>query len=69
MTKGKTETLSIDGTNGEWKKSKKLGILLDSKEEWKRRKNLTMVAMRKMNKIWTSSITKPTKERIYKAYV
>ena len=49
MNKEKTETPSIDGTNGEWKQSKKLGMLLDSKEEWKSRKNLTMVAMRKMN--------------------
>ena len=53
--KGKTETLSIDGTNGECKKSKKLEML-DFGKEWKRRKNLAMVAMRKMNKIWTSSM-------------
>ena len=43
------------------KKSKKLGMLLDSKEEWKKEKNLAMIDMRKMNKIWTSSIARPKK--------
>ena len=44
-------------------------MLLDSNNEWKKRKNLSMVAMRKMNKIWTSNIVRPRKVRIYKAYI
>ena len=64
----KTETLKI-GSDNEWKKAKKLGMLLDTKQEWKRRKQLTTMAMLKLKKIWNSSITRNKKLRIYKAYV
>ena len=38
MNKAKTETISIDGAN-----DKKFGMLCDSKEERKKRKNLAMI--------------------------
>ena len=63
-----TETLKI-GSGNEWKNAKKLGMLLDTKQGWKRRKQLTTTAMLKLKKIWNSSITRNKKLRIYKAYV
>ena len=68
MNPTKTETLKI-GSDNEWKNAKKLGMLLDTKQEWKRRKQLTTTAMLKLKKIWNSSITRNKKLRIYKAYV
>ena len=64
----KTEILKI-GSDNKWKNAKKLGMLLDTKQEWKRRKQLTTTAMLKLKKIWNSSITRNKKLRIYKAYV
>ena len=39
MNPTKTETFKI-GSNNEWKNAKKLGMLFDTKQEWKRRKQL-----------------------------
>ena len=49
MNPTKTETLKI-GSDNEWKNEKKLGMLLDTKQEWKRRKQLTTTAMLKLKK-------------------
>ena len=68
MNPTKTETLKI-GSDNKWKNAKKLGMLLDTKQEWKRRKQLTTTAMLKLKKIWNSSITRNKKLKIYKAYV
>ena len=57
-----------DQTTSE-KTQNKLGMLLDTKQEWKRRKQLTTKAMLMLSKIWNSSITRNKKIRIYKAYV
>ena len=50
MNTTKTETLKI-GSDNEWKNAKKLGMLLNTKQEWKRRKQLTTTAMLKLKKI------------------
>ena len=68
MNPTKTETLKIRSDN-EWKNAKNLGMLLDTKQEWKRRKQLTTTAMLKLKKIWNSGITRNKKLKIYKAYV
>ena len=68
MNPTKTETLKI-GSDNEWKNAKKLDMLLDIKQDCKRRKHLTLKAMLKLRKIWNSSITRNKKIRIYKAYV
>ena len=65
MKPTKTETLKI-GSDNEWEIAKKLGMLFDTKQEWKRRKHLTTTAMFKLRKIWNSSITRNKKIRIYK---
>ena len=57
MNPTKTDTFKI-GSDNEWKNAKKLGMLLDTKQEWKRR---TTTAMHKLRKKWSSSITKNKK--------
>ena len=52
MDPTKTEILKI-GSDNEWKNPKKLGMLLDTKQEWKRRKQLKTTAMLKLKKYGT----------------
>ena len=68
MNPTKTETLKI-GSDDEWKNAMKLGMLPNTKQDCKKRKQLTTTAILKLKKIWNSSITRNKKLRIYKAYV
>ena len=65
----KTEVSTIERNNYEWKSCKKLGMLLNAIEEWKKRKTISIVTMAKLSKIWSSKISRKKKIRIYSAYV
>ena len=64
MNNGKTEVLTTERNNIEWKSCKKLGRLLKTREEWKRRKTISIAAMGKLSKIWSSKISEKKKVRI-----
>ena len=52
VNEGKTEITTINKTTDTWKKTKKLGSLLDSREDIGRRKILATAAFQNMYKIW-----------------
>ena len=68
MNNDKTKVLIIERNNDAWKSCKKLGMLLKTREEWKKRKTISIAAMAKLSKIWSSMISRK-KMRIYNAYV
>ena len=56
INNSKTEEYNITAANNEWKKCKYLGSLLDSTEEIKRRKTLTVAALNKLHVIFKDYI-------------
>ena len=68
MNNDKKQVPTIGKNNDEWKSCKKLGMLLNTREEWKRRKTLSIAVMAKLSKIWSSKISRK-KIRIYSTYV
>ena len=69
MNNEKTEVLTMERSNDGWKSCKKLGMLLNTREEWKRRKTISIAAITKLSMIWSSKISRKKKIRIYSAYV
>lgn len=68
----KTESYMISRENCDqkYKKCKYLGSLLDTKEDFKRRKHLTIESMKTLNPIWKNkNVSIETKHRIFKSMV
>ena len=66
----KREQYKIPDEDEKWKKCKCLGTLIDTEEDLKRRKGLTMDAMKTFSKIFTSNrLSIKTKIRTFNAYV
>ena len=71
INKDKTEEFQITyGGEDDWKKVKYLGSLLETNEDIKRRKSLTLTAISNLENIWKNrNVSTDTKYRIYKAVV
>ena len=67
----KTELLTIRKDTEEWKKSKKVGSLLGSKEEIEQRKHLSNLALNKPTNIWkrADKVKQKTRLKLYNSLV
>ena len=65
LNEAKTEIVELDNTSS----VNKLGTYLDTNRDLKKRKQLEMCAMNKLNRIWNSDIKIDTKIRVYNVYV
>ena len=67
----KTELLTIRKDTEEWKKSKKVGSLLGSKEDIEHRKHLSNLALNKLTNIWTRAdkVKQKTRLKLYNSLV
>lgn len=67
----KTEYTSISRHENDWKKVKKVGSLIGDKEDVERRKQLSSVALNKLNNVWIkgNKLKTATKIHLYKALV
>ena len=66
----KREQYSVPSEDGNWKKCKCLGSLLDTEEDISRRKGLTEDGMRNLEKIFESNrLSQKTKVRVFNAYI
>ena len=66
----KREQYSVPSEDGNWKKCKCLGSLLDTEEDISRRKGLTEDGIRNLEKIFKSNrLSQKTKVRVFNAYI
>ena len=67
----KTERTTVTEANDEWRKVKKVGSLLGSKEDIKNRKHLATIAMNKLMQVWIrkDKLKTKTKVKLYNALV